>query len=215
MNQIDGVIFDFGGVLWDMRRDVASDLERAHDLASGALFETLYRGPIWEAVARGQVAPEFWVDEAHRRLEAKAGRPLPRLHDAWRASLHLIEENVALVRALRPRYRTAILSNTDSSFRGFLEGTLGIGDLFDTVVASAEEGMAKPEPAIYRLAAERLRVPVEACVFVDDSETNVRAAIEVGMRGVAFDVDRGDDLRAQLARLGVAPPRLMDSERPR
>ena len=44
-------------------------------------------------------------------------------------------------------------------------------------------------------------------MFVDDLDTNVEAAREVGMRAVLFRVDKGDDLRAQLAALGVAPRR--------
>ncbi len=87
-----------------------------------------------------------------------------------------------------------------------LRERLGIHELFDAVVCSAEVGMAKPDPAIYRLAAERLGLPPEACVFVDDSEANVRAAEQVGMRGIFFRVDRSHDLRAMLAELGVRPP---------
>src|SRR5581483_1250364 len=77
--------------------------------------------------------------------------------------------------------------------------------LFDTVVSSAEEGLAKPEPAIYRLAAERLGLDVTACVFIDDHEDNVRAAEAAGMRGVLYRVDRDPDLAARLAALGVVP----------
>jgi FMN phosphatase YigB (HAD superfamily) len=43
-------------------------------------------------------------------------------------------------------------------------------------------------------------------VFVDDSEENVAAAHEVGMRGIFFRVDRGDDLRALLGHHGVVLP---------
>jgi FMN phosphatase YigB (HAD superfamily) len=70
---------------------------------------------------------------------------------------------------------------------------------------SALEGLAKPDPAIYRLAAERLGLLPEQCVFIDDSEPNVFAAREVGMAGVHFRVHRGDDLAGQLAALGVTP----------
>jgi putative hydrolase of the HAD superfamily len=66
--------------------------------------------------------------------------------------------------------------------------------------------MAKPEPAVFHLAAERLGVPPAQVVFVDDWDKNVEAARAVGMQGVLHRVDRGDDLRAQLAALGVSPP---------
>ncbi len=106
---------------------------------------------------------------------------------------------------LRPAHRVGILSNADLSLRQRL-GELGIADLFDDVICSAEVGMAKPEPAIYRLAAGQLGLPPEACVFVDDYEPHVIAAEEVGMCGILLRVDRGQDLRAELAVLGVHPP---------
>ena len=84
---------------------------------------------------------------------------------------------------------------------------MAIHRLFDDIVCSAEVGMAKPEPAIYVLAAERLGLEPRECVFVDDLDTNVEAARQVGMQAVLFSKDKGDDLRAQLATLGVAPRR--------
>jgi FMN phosphatase YigB (HAD superfamily) len=67
--------------------------------------------------------------------------------------------------------------------------------------------MAKPETGIYTLAARRLGLEPGECVFVDDLDTNVEAARQVGMQAVLFRVDKGDDLRAQLAALGVEPRR--------
>jgi epoxide hydrolase-like predicted phosphatase len=57
-------------------------------------------------------------------------------------------------------------------------------ELFDVVVISGEVGMRKPEARIYQLAAERLGVAPEACVFVDDLAPNIRGAQAVGMVGV-------------------------------
>jgi putative hydrolase of the HAD superfamily len=199
---VRGVIFDFGGVLIDMRWDVSAGLEQTHGLPPHALLETLYRTPTWRAIERGQGDLLAWRAEAHRLLEEQAGRSLPRLHDAWMAARHLIRANVLLAGRLRPAYRTAILSNADRSLRGRLR-QLGIHDLFDTVVSSAEEGVAKPDAEIYRRAAERLGLPPESCVFVDDYAANVQAAQALGMRGVVYRVDRGQDLTALLADLDV------------
>jgi putative hydrolase of the HAD superfamily len=199
---VRGIIFDFGGVLVDMRWDVAHELERAHGLPRHVLLETLYRTPTWRNIERGQGDLLAWRAEAHQLLEERAGRPLPRLHDAWVAARHLIRGNVALARRLRPAFRTAILSNADRSLRRRLR-ELGIHDLFDTVVSSAEEGVAKPEAEIYRRAAERIGLSPETCVFVDDADANVRAAEALGMRGIVYRVDRNQDLAALLAELGV------------
>ena len=66
--------------------------------------------------------------------------------------------------------------------------------------------MAKPEPADLppRRRSAGLCRP-SACVFVDDWDKNVDAARAVGMQAVLHRVDKGDDLRAQLAALGVSP----------
>jgi putative hydrolase of the HAD superfamily len=201
---IQGVIFDFGGVLVDMRWDVAEALERAHGLPRHALLDTLYRTPTWQDVERGRGDLLAWRAEAHRLLEERAGHALPRLHDAWIAARHPIRANLILARHLRPAFRTAILSNADASLRGRLR-ELGLHDLVDVVVSSAEEGVAKPDGEIYRRAAARIGLAPEACVFVDDADANVRAAEALGMRAIAYRVDRGQDLSALLAELGVRP----------
>ena len=188
-----------------MRWDVARELDSAHGLPRSSVFETLYRSDLWRDIERGKGDPAEWRDAAHRALEARAGRPLPRLHEQWRASQAAIAPNLELVKALRPGYKLSILSNADISLRQRLERDIGIHDLFDDIVCSAEVGMAKPEPTVFRLAAERLGVEPVECVFVDDHDVNVKAAEEIGMRGVLHRVDQGDDLRAQLAALGVLP----------
>jgi epoxide hydrolase-like predicted phosphatase len=199
------VIFDFGGVIWNMGWDAARALETANGLPPGSLHATLYGGDAWSLVERGRGDREAWLAGAHRALEQLAGRALPPLHAEWRALQAPIRENIDLVRALRPRHRTGILSNADATLRERLGNVIGIVDLFDDIVCSAEVGLAKPEPAIYALACARLGLPPGACVFVDDHGPNVVAAADAGLRAILYRVDRGDDLRAQLATAGVAP----------
>lgn len=198
---IRAVIFDFGGVIWDMRLDLARAIEQRHGLPKHALMRTLYDTDDWRRVQLGEGDRDAWRAAAHRALEAEAGRPLPPLHDEWTAGMRLIADNVALIRRLRPSYRTQVLSNADATLPERMR-LLGVYDLFDDVVVSAHVGVAKPDRRIYELAAGRLNLPPEACVFIDDNERNVEAARETGMRAVLFRVGR-DDLGEQLARLGL------------
>ena len=204
-DQIQGLIFDFGGVLWDMRWDISRELEREHGLSERAIVQTLFTGDTWRRIEVGDGDREAWLATAHSDLETVAGRPLPPLHQHWRERQHVIAPNIELIRALRPAYRTAVLSNADSSLSARLRD-IGIDRLFDSIVCSADVGIAKPEPRIYALAAERLGLPPSACVFVDDLESNVEAARDAGMHGVCFRVEAGDVLADQLAALGVAAP---------
>jgi putative hydrolase of the HAD superfamily len=196
------VILDFGGVIWDMRWDVSRRLEAEHGLPPGSVFSTLYRSAEWEAVQRGRGDREAWLRAAHRALEALAARRLPDVHERWRAAGGPIEANVDLVRRLREAYRVAVLSNADDTLRARLAG-LGILDLFDDVVCSAEVGCAKPDPEIYALACRRLDHAPRDCIFVDDHEPNVHAAEAAGLRAILYRVDRGDDLARLLGDAGV------------
>jgi len=65
-----------------------------------------------------------------------------------------------------------------------------IDELFDAVVISGDVGLHKPEPEIFHLGAERLGVPAEECVFVDDLRENCEGAEAVGMTAI---LHRGAD----------------------
>ena len=53
--------------------------------------------------------------------------------------------------------------------------------LFDHVIESAKIGLRKPDPRIYRMMAEALRVDPKRCVYLDDLGVNLKPAREMGM----------------------------------
>ena len=84
--------------------------------------------------------------------------------------------------ARRAGRKTALISNTWGPPPAFRR--LQLGRMFDAVIRSDEVGLRKPEPEIYLLAAERLGLRPEECVFVDDMLANVEGARAVGMVGM-------------------------------
>ena len=104
------------------------------------------------------------------------------------------EDVIAAVRSARDAgVRTGLISNswgTSIYDPDTLEG------MFDEIVISGDVGLHKPQPEIYKLAAERLGAAPEECVFVDDLRENVRGAEEVGMTAVLHR-----DTAATVARL--------------
>ena len=199
---IRGVIFDYGGVIWDMRWDVARSLSVEHGLEERAVVEAMYRNDLWQPLEVGVGERSVWLAEAQSALDRMGGKAMPPLHLHWQEKQHLIAPNIELIRRLRPAYKTQVLSNADNSLRDKLRA-IGVHDLFDDIVVSGEVRVAKPERRIYLLAAERLGLAPEECVFVDDLEPNVTAATDAGMVGVHFRVDLGDDLAAMLGAVGV------------
>lgn len=73
-------------------------------------------------------------------------------------------------------------------------------DGFDGIVVSGEEGLVKPDPAIYRLLFDRYGLKASDCVFIDDNEANVAGARAAGMTGLRFT--GADRLAGDLRDLG-------------
>ncbi len=104
-------------------------------------------------------------------------RQMPRLYPDTRETLA----------ELRIRgYRMALVSNCFGN-ETYWPAEFELDHCFDAMVFSCEVGMVKPEPEIYRLAAEVLGVAPEECVFVDDVPSYVAGAMAVGMTGVRIN----------------------------
>jgi putative hydrolase of the HAD superfamily len=92
------------------------------------------------------------------------------------------EDVIAAVRSARDAgVRTGLISN---SWGTSIYDPDALEGMFDEIVISGDVGLHKPQPEIYELAADRLGVAPEECVFVDDLRENVRGAEEVGMTAV-------------------------------
>jgi HAD superfamily hydrolase (TIGR01549 family) len=94
----------------------------------------------------------------------------------------------ALLAALKPRVRIAIVSN---NVRDEQEGKLalfGFGPFVDELVVSAEVGISKPDAAIFRIALDRLGVTADSAVMVGDSwAADIEGARAAGIRAVWFN----------------------------
>ncbi len=126
------------------------------------------------------------------------------LIDSMFAGMTPLEPMVAAVREIRAGgLLTGLVSNSWSTAhydRGLLR------ELFDAVVISAEVGLHKPQPEIYRLAAERLGVEPPECLFVDDLKENCDGAEAAGMTAIRFRDPAETIARlAELTGLALAP----------
>lgn len=94
---------------------------------------------------------------------------------------------------LKPKYKLGMLSNAGSDMLNELFEPWQ-ASLFDDVILSYQTGMVKPDPGIYELAANRLGVLAEECIFVDDIESFCDMANTVGMKAV-FHKDTDKTIR--------------------
>ena len=118
--------------------------------------------------------------------------------DALRTRVHLHEDSIPVLRALRARgVRTALVSNCSRSTRPVVED-LGLDREMDAVVLSFEVGAAKPDAAIYRAALDRLGSEPAGAAFVDDQSVYCDGAAALGMRTylIQRDASYGDEISA-------------------
>jgi epoxide hydrolase-like predicted phosphatase len=135
------------------------------------------------ALERGEIEIDQFQEQLAARLTTRDGRPIAAagLLERMFAGFRIQPDMIELLRRVRAAdVKTALLSNS----WGLDYPRDGWDELFDVVVISSEVGMRKPEPGIYVHTAERLDLPPERCVMVDDLSPNVKGAMAVGMVGV-------------------------------
>ncbi len=76
--------------------------------------------------------------------------------------------------------RLALLSNAGPDFSSYYRSGM-LGDLFERVFTSAELGVLKPDPGIFRAVLRELDVPASSVIFVDDMQQNIDAATTLGI----------------------------------
>lgn len=96
------------------------------------------------------------------------------------------EELLNYIAGLKPHYKIGLLSNIASDWIRSSLLSAEEQKLFDQMILSFEVGMTKPDPRIFMLACERLRVGPHETVMVDDIETYCQAAQGEGLKAVVY-----------------------------
>jgi putative hydrolase of the HAD superfamily len=81
--------------------------------------------------------------------------------------------------------RVALLSNAGFDFSDPFRHS-PMAAYFEAMFVSAEMGLIKPDPEIYRVAARELGISLEQMVFIDNKKINVDAAVALGVTGHVF-----------------------------
>lgn len=183
---IQTIVFDMGNVLIDFAP--APFLRKLTDdeAASEAILRELFGGPEWRLLDAGKIEKE----EAVRRICERIPEHETLLRLAlsrWDECLSPIPGMAELVARLKEkRLGLYLLSNTSMDFFRFSKRFEALR-YFDGLVVSAQEKLLKPDPAIYRLLCSRFGLQPSECLFIDDLQENVDAAVSVGFSGHRFD----------------------------
>lgn len=190
---IDTVVFDLGGVLidWNPRYVLTDD----------------------------ELVVALDIDGAQRELDL--GTPLDRVHATWRDTYadraeHVdryfhgwhdtvagaLDDVVEILEELRERpLGLYALSNFSGDLFREVSPRFEFLKWFDGLLISGDEGIIKPDPAIYELLLDRFDLTARRTVFIDDRVENIEAARAAGLVGIHFR--SAAQLRRQLVERGV------------
>jgi putative hydrolase of the HAD superfamily len=195
VRRIEAIVSDFGGVLTS---PLLNSFLAFQD-SSGVSLETF--GAAMMAIGErlgvvllaeletGRMSEADFLGELAAELAEREGRPIEMrgFGERYFEHLHPNEPMIGYMRTLRARgHRMAICTNNVREWEALWRAKLPVDEIFDLVVDSAWVGVRKPDREIYDLTLERLGVPAERALLLDDIEVNCDAARELGMRAVWF-----------------------------
>jgi putative hydrolase of the HAD superfamily len=188
MAKIKAIVVDYGGVLVEAPSNPENVARIAQEIGIDAtrLKDGVYgkNRALWNRAKLGLISEaDHWI-EVEKNLQLPANRvqwikaqffECPSVHD----------EFVHFLKRLHRKYSLAILSNAIPVFsQTWVQ--LGFTDLFDVMINSSLVKLAKPNPEIYELTTQRLNIPSNACIFVDDQAKNLETAAHLGFQVVHY-----------------------------
>ena len=183
---IKAIIWDVGGVII-RTHDYAprEELAARFGIDRAELEQTIFADGISDRAQRGEITTQELWGYVGRKYDLSPDALQAFMDQFWagdRVDYDLVDQ----IRALRGEYITGLLSNAWDDLRAVIVQEWAIDDAFDSMTISAEEGVAKPDARIYKIALERAGVAPQEAVFLDDMEQNIEAARRVGMHGIVF-----------------------------
>jgi putative hydrolase of the HAD superfamily len=185
---IEAVIFDFGGVLTSSPFEAFTRFEIERGLPADIIRRTNAANHLenaWAKFERAEVDIDtfdelFATESLALGAEVRGRDVLPLLQGSLRP------EMVEALKRIKAQFKTGcITNNLPANAIGSMTGrSLYIAEvmvLFDHVIESAKIGLRKPDPRIYQLMVETLKVDPNNCVYLDDLGVNLKPAREMGM----------------------------------
>jgi putative hydrolase of the HAD superfamily len=185
---IEAVIYDFGGVLTSSPFEAFTRFETERGLPIDIIRRTNAANHLenaWAKFERAEVDIDtfdhlFATESLALGAEVRGRDVLPLLQGDLRP------EMVEALKRIKAQFKTGcITNNLPANAIGSMTGrSLYVAEvmvLFDHVIESAKIGLRKPDPRIYQLMVETLKVDPKTCVYLDDLGVNLKPAREMGM----------------------------------
>jgi putative hydrolase of the HAD superfamily len=184
------LLIDFDGVIRHFDPAVHATAEERYGLPPGTVLATAVAPDRLIPAITGRATRAEWLTGIAEALADRVGglpaaRSLVVEWNAYRGAL--LPAAVAFVRAVRQAGVPVGLATNATDTLPDEVAALGLADDFDALVSSARVGVAKPHPDFYLAGCAALRAQPWQCLFVDDTDRNVRGARAVGLTALRYN----------------------------
>lgn len=194
---IKSIIFDWGGVI----------VYNFYNKFTESIYELAGRDPIEIMMKFTDLATDYETNKMSSeefwhtlRKDLNIKLEIGKIIEVAKKSLVLNYEVFEIVTELRLKYKLAILSNNINELSEYIKKKFVL-DPFEIRIFSNEVRLRKPDPKIYQLVLDNLRLNPDQCVFVDDMKENVDVAQRLGIHGILFHDSL--QLKDELRKIGV------------
>ena len=199
---IKNILFDMGNVLIYFDRNLFMDRLGLEEADKKLLTRELFLSLEWARMDRGSLVEPQAVESISRRLPERLHDAAEKLVSHWDEPLIPVPGMYELIRELKSAgYGIYLLSNASLRQHEYWP-RIEASQFFDGTLISADEGLMKPQPEIYRLILERFGLKAEESFFIDDLPSNIEGAFYCNMPGAVFYNDVAK-LRQDLRNAGV------------
>lgn len=180
-----GIIFDMDGLMIDSERVTYEGYVELCEKLGKTLTVDMY------VQCLGKPVPQIW-DVFYKGFGSDFPAPEIMKANHARMAAQFEQDGVPVKPGLRPLldylkaqgYKTCVAT---SSTRERVDKILAKADLanaFDETICGDEVERGKPDPEIFLKACQKLHLPPEACLVLEDSEMGIQAASQAGIRVV-------------------------------
>ena len=199
---IRNILFDMGNVLIYFDREVFMDRLGVSEEDKKLLMRKVFLSVEWVRMDRGSMVEADAVASCCTRLPERLHETAEKLIAMWDRPILPIPGMYELIEELKGKdYGIYLLSNASLRQHEYWP-RIEASRFFDGTLISADEGVIKPQPEIYRLILERFNLKAEECFFIDDVPANIEGALCCGIPGAVFYNDVAY-LRRNLREAGV------------
>lgn len=195
---IKNIIFDLCGPIITIDLEVMNKRFKELGVSVDRPYHKLYDAGLTKRYEAGLIGTGEFCDEVRQILDCSLSNE--EIYDAWNTLITEFKpEHIALLKELKAKYRTFLLSNSDvvnaKFFCDYMNERAGfdfVGECFDEVFFSCDLKDRKPSPAVFQHILDKHHLKADETMVIDDCRKHCEGAAQTGVR--THFLQRGEDI---------------------